>query len=79
MFFFFLFFLLLKLCYIRLLSDIHILGNNPYPEGNIVVTVFLHVLWVTMIETDVSRGPSAVVSAASSYSEYQGMEFPLKC
>jgi len=77
---FFLFFLLLKLCYLCLLSGIHILGFNPYPECNNVVTVFLYVLWVAMIETDVVRGTSAViVSAASSYSEYKGMQFPLKC
>lgn len=76
----FLFFPLLKLCYLCLLSGIHILGSNPYPECNIMVTVFLHVLWVAMIEIDVARGPSAViVSAASSYSEYQGIQFPLKC
>jgi hypothetical protein len=77
---FFLFFLLSKLCYLHLLSGIHILGSNPYTECNIVVTVFLHVLRVAMIEIDILRGPSAViVSAAPSYSEYQGMQFPLKC
>jgi len=33
-----------------------------------------------MIEIDVVRGPSVVIfSAASSYSEYQGVQFPLKC
>ena len=75
---FFLFFVLLKLCYLCLLSGIHILHCNPNTECNIVVTVLLHVLRVALIENDV-RGPCAVIfSAAPSHSEYQGMQFPLK-
>jgi hypothetical protein len=55
------------------------MGSNPNTECNIVVTVFLHVLRVAMIEIDIMRGPPAVIdSAAPSYSEYQGMQFHLK-